>query len=114
AVGGAERRVDGADPLLRHVVALELHAAEGRDARAAEVEVPQHVGGQDLRLHVLGLTSPEPRGTSSVATTTCRGGACEPSRRADASRAPSAPIANASWRITVVGIASSSASSKSS
>src|SRR5262249_47749238 len=114
AVGRAERRVDGADPLLGHVIAVEGEAPERGDACAALVEVAEHIGWQDLRFHVLAGTSPEPRGTSSVSTTTRWGGFREPSRRSKASAAASAPMRAASWRMTVVGIASRSASSKSS
>ena len=108
-----ERGVGGADPLLRHVIGVEVQAAQGRDPGAAGVEVAQHVGRQDLRLHG-GGTSPDPRTTSSVGTTTWRGGWSPPSSRAKASAAAWAPICWLSWRTTVAGTASRSASSKSS
>ncbi len=113
ALLGAERRVGGAEPLLGHVVGLEADAAQGGDAGTAGIEVAQHVGRQELRLHGGGI-SPDPRTTSSVGTITRRGGWSPPSSRAKASAAAWAPIRWLSWRTTVAGVASRSASSKSS
>ena len=113
ALFGAERRVGGAEPLLGHVVGVEVEAAQRGDPGAAGVEVAQHVGRQALRPHGGGI-SPDPRTTSSVGTITRRGGWSPPSSRAKASAAAWAPIRWLSWRTTVAGVASRSASSKSS
>ncbi len=47
-----ERRVDGAEPLLGHVVGLQLESAQRGDARAAGVEVAEYVRREHLRFHV--------------------------------------------------------------
>ena len=88
---GAERRADRAEPLLGHVVRLELDAAQGGDPGAARVEMTEHVGGQDFGLHD-GGTSPDPRTTSSVGTRMRRAGSSELPSRSNASSAARAPI----------------------
>ena len=69
---GAEGGVRGADPILGGVVVARLDPPQGGDRRPTAIEAMQLIGLEQERLH--GAVSPDPRTTSSVATTRRCGG----------------------------------------